>query len=231
MKSRIGLSAVLAGFLAAAGCDSPSLPVPESGYDFRLVLPASGGGGGSVRTFHWPLGSTVEVIALDGEFPDRPSLGTALAKARRRWGQAAVFNEVVLRETSDPDRARAVLMWDDSEPLYSTPSDCTGPTTGAAATRGCLSDDRSGLRVWPRRDGGPSRLVFRVIINRAPGMDADFLETLVTHEMGHVLGILSHSQQPGDLMWAGPIESPALSERDLVTFRSLYQTGVDLSLP
>lgn len=223
--------------LALAACDAPTLPldqtasagVSERPYEFRLLVPVNLGDSIRYRTFHWPLGSTVRVLVLE-EVEGRPSLGEALREGMRRWNRAAVFNEFILRETTDPTRADAVLMWDDSEPIYSSPTGCTGPTTGAASTRGCLTSGNDSLRVWPLRDQRPSRLLFRVQINRAAELDQDAMEVFVTHELGHVVGVLSHSTLDEDLMWSGRRESPALSERDRITLRSLYQTEPTLGV-
>lgn len=221
----------LLGAGLAGACETPTVPLEVDPYDFRLQVPAGMGQTSDVKTFHWPKGSSVDVILVGEALPNRPSLRTAFESAVRIWGVAAVFGEVALRETTDPGRALVILTWDDAEPRYSTPASCTGPTTGAAATRGCLTDDGQSLRVWARRDGGGSRALFRVTINRSLVVDAEFLQILVAHEMGHALGILSHSPDSGDLMWGGPLDAPDLSEADRVTLRSLYQAEVDLGIP
>jgi predicted Zn-dependent protease len=55
-------------------------------------------------------------------------------------------------------------------------------------------------------------------------------ETLVAHEMGHVLGLFLHSDDPGDLMHARPATS-ALSARDVATLHTLYHTTPTIRLP
>ena len=153
-------------------------------------------------------------------------LRQAFRRAARAWRAAAVFGEVRLREAADTDEAQAVLRWHDAPGVLSTPADCVGPVTGAASTLGCLNHTRDALRSWPRRDGEVSQVFFRVVIRRTD--DQELLDRLVIHEMGHVLGILSHSPDPSDIMWAGPDLPPAPSARDRSTLRSLYMTPVDL---
>lgn len=216
----------VAGAALAAACDSATIPALPGPYDFRLAVY---GIDGRVhpRTFHWDRGAVVPVFVAD-EPTGAGDLRQALRRAARAWRSAAVFGEVRLRETTDLDEARAVLRWHDAAGVLSTPMTCVGPVTGAASTLGCLNDPRDALRTWPRRDGEPSQVIYRVVIRRTD--DRELLERLVIHEMGHVLGILSHSPDPSDIMWAGPHLPPAPTARDRSTLRSLYMTPVDLPI-
>ncbi len=216
--------ATLLGVAFAAACDGATIPALPGPYDFRLAIPGSGGAAPG-RTFHWDRGAVVPVLVVDDP-SGGADLRQAFQRAARAWRWAAVFGEVRLRETTDPGEARAVLRWHDAPGVLSTPMGCVGPVTGAASTLGCLNATRDALRTWPRRDGEPSRVVYRVVIRRIG--DQELLDRLVIHEMGHVLGILSHSPDPADVMWAGPDLPPAPTARDRSTLRSLYMTPVDL---
>jgi predicted Zn-dependent protease len=101
--------------------------------------------------------------------------------------------------------------------------------TGAASTVGCLNETADSLRTWRRRDGGPSQVLFSVFVKVRPDLDDELLERVVAHEAGHVLGILAHSLDARDLMWAGDLSSASPSGADRQTLRSLYQAPVDLS--
>ena len=206
------------------GCDSPSVPALPGPYDFRLTV-LGADGHARPRTFHWDRGTVVPVFVGD-DLAGAGDLRGAFQRAARAWRLAAVFGEARVRETTNLDEARAVLRWHDAAGLLSTPVTCLGPVTGAASTLGCLNDDRDALRTWPRRDGGASRVIYRVVIRRTH--DQELLDRLVMHEMGHVLGILSHSSDPSDVMWAGPDLPSAPSDRDRTTLRSLYMTPADL---
>jgi len=66
-------------------------------------------------------------------------------------------------------------------------------------------------------------------VETRPDIDTDLLELLVTHEMGHVMGILAHSTSSGDMMWGGIVATGELSDADRQTLRTLYQSTVDLA--
>ena len=214
------------GAALATACDSATIPALPGPYDFRLAIYGTDGRARQ-RTFHWDRGAVVPVYVDDGPAASG-ALRQAFQRAVRVWRSAAVFGEVRLRETTDLGDARAVLRWHDAVGVLSTPMTCVGPVTGAASTLGCLNDPRDALRTWPRRDGEPSQVVYRVVIRRTD--DQELLDRLVIHEMGHVLGILSHSPDRSDIMWAGPDLPPAPTGRDRSTLRSLYMTPVDLPI-
>ena len=214
------------GVALATACDSATIPALPGPYDFRLAIYGTDGRARQ-RTFHWDRGTVVPVY-VDDEPAGAGALREAFQRAVRAWRSAAAFGEVRLRETTDLGEARAVLRWHDAVGVLSTPMTCVGPVTGAASTLGCLNDPRDALRTWPRRDGEPSQVIYRVVIRRTD--DQELLDRLVIHEMGHVLGILSHSPDPSDIMWAGPDLPPAPTARDRSTLRSLYMTPVDLPI-
>jgi hypothetical protein len=56
------------------------------------------------------------------------------------------------------------------------------------------------------------------------------LQNLIAHELGHALGILSHSPEKSDLMYAITDEHSRLSQRDINTLKKLYESKVDVAL-
>jgi hypothetical protein len=213
--------------VSAPACETSTVPFDTGQYDFRLAV--AGAGGVQFRTFHWDLGSDVPVFINEPDVSGRPSMTPALDTAAVRWTRAAVFGEVRLRPTTDLAEAVAVLQWRDTEPILSTPVGCTGPGGGAASTTGCLNETSDSLVVWPRRDLEPSQVVFSVVVQNQPAMTDTLLAQIVTHEMGHVLGILAHSPTPGDLMFGGFLTVDDLTSADQQTLRTLYQSPVDLA--
>lgn len=54
-----------------------------------------------------------------------------------------------------------------------------------------------------------------------PGaVNETFVMQVLRHEMGHALGLTTHSSQPGDVM--ANFDSPTLSQRDINTIREAY---------
>ncbi|MCC7529703.1 MAG: matrixin family metalloprotease [Candidatus Melainabacteria bacterium] len=56
------------------------------------------------------------------------------------------------------------------------------------------------------------------------------LKNVVTHELGHALGLLGHSPMRADLMYTETDEASRLSQRDINTIKRLYQMKVDIPL-
>lgn len=239
---------VVAG--GVSGCETPTVPLSlreeDLPYNFRLRLPVAGpdAAGTDTLTFHWGRGSTVPVFIVESSGGGRPALGPAFRHAAEVWNAAALFGEVRLRETAELSRARVVLGWSDGERVVEVPEGCVGPTMGgAASTQGCIVEGRDAearpvkrLQVWPRVDGEASQVGILVSVVPRPdvvgNVHADTaaarVRRLVTHEMGHALGILDHSPNPRDLMWSGLMLSDTLTRADRVTLRTLYQARRDV---
>jgi hypothetical protein len=56
------------------------------------------------------------------------------------------------------------------------------------------------------------------------------LQNLIAHELGHVLGLLAHSQDPHDLMYSKTDENSRLSASDVNTIRKLYRLKANVYL-
>jgi hypothetical protein len=56
------------------------------------------------------------------------------------------------------------------------------------------------------------------------------LKNITTHEAGHAMGMLGHSQNKADMMYAITDEHSRLSQRDINTLTRLYQRKVDIPL-
>ncbi len=56
------------------------------------------------------------------------------------------------------------------------------------------------------------------------------LQNVVTHELGHALGLLGHSQERSDMMYPVTDENSRLSARDINTLLKIYEMKADIPL-
>lgn len=56
------------------------------------------------------------------------------------------------------------------------------------------------------------------------------LKNIVTHELGHALGLLGHSGEKSDMMYTVTDENSRISQRDINTLSRLYEMKVDIPL-
>jgi hypothetical protein len=208
------------GLVLLAGCESAALPPRQSEdvYEFRLPTQPP-------LVLRWPSGATIRVVVAGGDVPGQ---ATALADAFQHgagaWNQHALFGEYRLASAGDVGAADVVLRWS-GEPAPVDLSQCL-PSGTRAVTTFCARDGDpvNGLAVFPRTDGGVSRVKMVVTILPSQLTIPGRIEQLVTHELGHVLGIARHSDEPRDLMYDGELVTSLPSRRDLATVRVLYQT-------
>ncbi len=65
---------------------------------------------------------------------------------------------------------------------------------------------------------------------KTPDFRFILLKNIVTHELGHALGILGHSPEKSDLMYTVTDENSRISPRDVKTLFRLYELKVDIPL-
>ena len=150
------------------------------------------------------------------------------AAAAQAWTVAAPLGEVVVERASSIAAADVVVAWSDV-PFPVATQDCVPSIGAAGVTTFCLTPDNSEFVRFPAPDGGATDVIFLITISPAIAEDAVLRRRLVTHEIGHALGLFQHSQSPGDLMFGGQISVDAPSEADRATFYALYHTPSDLN--
>jgi predicted Zn-dependent protease len=206
----------------AAACDSPTVPERflRDVYDYRLIV------SGDLMTLRWPTGSTINVMTLGGADATRAAaLSAGVAHAIEVWNNALLYGEAELAETTSIESADVVVRYS----LSDTPLDLGSclPSGGLATTTFCLTEDGFNLEPFPLQGGAPSRVRFVVTV-RSTALTADVLK-LVTHEMGHVLGIAQHSPFSTDVMYTELPNSDAPNSRDRATLEVLYHTEPDIT--
>ena len=210
------------GALLLAACDSPTVPEPAANaYDFRLSAP-------QLEVLRWPTGATVHVFATGDADANRSQwLRDAVAFGTRAWNDALLFGEVRLQVVSAPSEADVVVQYSPGDSPVDA-SDCP-PSGGLAFTTFCLAEDSVHLAVFPLRESAGGRVKFLVTVRASSATDAQNVRRLVTHELGHTLGIAQHSLAATDLMYWGTLSRDTPSPADRATLQVLYHTPPDIT--
>ncbi len=215
---------LLFGLAVLAACDSPTVPerLLTEVYDYRLLTPEP-------RVLRWPIGTTVRIYVAPDTDPARTAaLENGVESGMNVWNAAALYGEVHLERTTDLQNADAVVLFSSTVPPVSV-SNCQ-PGGGEAYTTFCLdAQDDTHLAIFPLRDGPPGNVKFLVTVRSLATLDVESVRRLVSHELGHVLGIAQHSQRATDLMFATNLTRAEPSPADRATLQVLYHTRPDIT--
>ena len=212
MRALLPVLAVL-----VAGCSELVSPTRVSPYEYRQFV-VNGPNDIDTLIFKWPRSFLPVRIWVADDEPLRAPVDSAIA----RWQGALLFGEFRAEIVSDSNQADVIVRNIPSPGgiglirLEGAAPECTGATdirTNAELTQVILPIR---MYVWPRF--APTH----------PGMPACY-EITATHEMGHVLGIISpfHSPSAGDVMFSNPVLN-GLSERDVATAETVYHVPATL---
>lgn len=214
---------LITALVFAAACDSPTVPERflRDVYDFRLITP-------DPLVLRWPAGSTVKLfVVADADATRTGYLRAAVEHGMRVWNTAALYGEVQLAETTTLGDADVVVQYSQSE----SPVDLSAcaPGGGLAYTTFCLTGDEDHLLPFPLKAGGDSGVKFVLTVRTLSTTDEVTVRRLVSHELGHVLGIAQHSPKLTDLMYAGTLNRDEPSAADRHTLQLLYHTDADIT--
>jgi predicted Zn-dependent protease len=191
-----------------AACDGATPPERPAPYDYAIRLE-----NGPILSFRWPLASLPVRLWVEPDMDLEPIVMAAIAQ----WKGTALYGEFDAVLVADSTRADVRIR--PGTPFASAPDNPMN--CGGATSIGVESDTTI-------------TLPFVVTLNRRLGVDdgnvKECLALVITHELGHTLGLFLHSDDPQDLMHARP--NPAgLSPRDKATFTTLYHSPVSVRLP
>lgn len=212
--------ALVAASLVVTSCDSPT--VPEQSFAFDPRLP-----GGLV--YHWPVGATISVYVDPAAWPGGIDPEAAVLEAFRQWEEVAHYRDFTLR-IADAAAQADVIVHHYQAPLLVDVSECIYPDGGGdGVTFFCPNEALDALEVLPLLSGGPGKVKMDVRVAAGPMLvSQEAIQRFVSHEIGHVLGIGAHSNDPADLMYAGGLTVGEPTERDARTLRWVLRQPVDV---
>lgn len=201
-------SALAAGLLLIAACGDPVTPERRPAYGFDYF--------GDV--FHWPADR------LPVRFYAQPTgnLRFLTQRAIDVWAGQFLYGEFSGRLVSDSFGADVIVHADSAPDVPPDP----GPPVSACDGNVHSPGSPPGTVTWDpltKAIDGPLQLDVRILGAYSTGQVAACLRRTTIHELGHTLGLLQHSPNAADIMYAPPqVDLP--SEQDRRTVEVLYHT-------
>jgi hypothetical protein len=197
--------------LGPGACFEPS----AQAYNFDLA-------GDTNFVFHWP--SSYMPLRVYAE--PAGDLPANVQAAMQLWAGAFRCGEVFLTTATDSTHADIIVRNPQSLPA-AAPATHAMHADSVGACQGVTHFD---LDSAGNALAGP----MRSYVAPFPGADsasvASCYHFVTAHELGHALGILSHSPNPADLMYVSPTHR-FLTESDRYTIQLLYHTPSKLGPP
>jgi predicted Zn-dependent protease len=210
-------AAALTLLVLAAACSEPAAPrIDPPAYDPTQL---------SGVLYRWPTGRTIAV------YTDPTAAGADLAGttavALTTWKQALGGSEFAFRIAATPADAD-VIVHASTTPRLVGLAGCTEPPAFAGGVT-FLCPARDTALTLPLLSGAAGHVKIDITVNVATASAANPLAALVTHELGHAVGIGGHSPDAGDVMYPSPATSIP-SSRDITTLRWVVRQKIELRL-
>lgn len=205
MTRGAGSTALVLAALAAACELTP--PIRPNGYDFRSQP--------DNLVFHWPA----ERMPIRYWVEGKGALPDYVDEGIRQWEAQFLYGEFDGARTADSAAADVRVFLPGNAP----PS---APLTGAPPADACSG--QTTILVGDNRVTLPISVTLQWFAGFAAEHVANCLARVTTHEVGHSLGLLQHSDQATDLMFGAPfgnVQVSAPSQRDRASIQRLYHTA------
>jgi predicted Zn-dependent protease len=138
------------------------------------------------------------------------------------WEAQFLYGEFTGTLVSDSSAADVIVVWQDSIPPNVPPDTagalgaCDGVTSYVIDSTGTMTE--------------PIRVQLRVRLGYTEPQVAACMQRVAAHELGHTLGILTHSPATSDLMYGTP-PTATPTNRDRNTAQVLYHTTPTIAPP
>ena len=213
---------ILGGVLAAAvglSCADIAAPGRSDVYEWRFIT-STGPGTNDTLTFHWPR----SMLPVKIWAQDTLDLPTHVAHGIDVWKAAFLYREF-----------DAVLVPDSSAADVIVRADSPAKSTATARLQLSLAPEcEGGTDIVPLP--GSRTIQYPVRVFLLPRFDAatpgvsECLALTATHELGHAIGIFTHSFVATDIMFVDPVVAE-LSARDRGTIERAYHVEPNVSVP
>ncbi|HEV8305619.1 MAG TPA: hypothetical protein VGQ25_11690 [Gemmatimonadales bacterium] len=210
MKGGPGAAGVLIGFVAAGALACGDLTPP--GRTPRYTFDQAG------AVFRWP----VERLPVRYFADTAGAMAALVQEGLRAWERQFLYGEFRGVLVADSGSADVIVRWADSVPP-DVPPDTAGAVGACGGITSFLVDSTNTMT-------GPMRVEVSVSTGYTLAQVAACLPRVATHEVGHTLGILTHSPAVTDLMFGSPrVQTP--TGRDRATVEVLYHTTPTIGPP
>jgi predicted Zn-dependent protease len=199
----------LPAVLLVAACTNIASPAVTNIYDYRNI------GLNDTLVFHWPRELLPVRVWVAANSPIQQDVVTAVD----RWQNAFLYGEFRATLVADSSTADVIVRNDVSD---------IGGGISAFAPQ-CVGETDFDIHPDAHTLGLPIHVfMYAAVSDVEPGIPTCFSITM-THEIGHVIGILAHSTQSGDVMFADPVFD-GVSDRDRQTAVTLYHQPANMTV-
>jgi hypothetical protein len=168
--------------------------------------------------FHWPFDRLPVRYYVDPRGTMAASIGAGL----RAWELQFFYGEFRATFVTDSASADVIVLWADSVPP-DVPPDTAGALGACSGVTTFLIDSTDTIMA-------PVRVQLSVNSGYTAAQVAACMRRVAAHELGHTLGIFTHSPAAGDLMYAPPsVERP--TARDRAAVEVLYHSTPTIGPP
>jgi predicted Zn-dependent protease len=203
--------------MLTASCDAPTMTLDEPAYSPTGI---------TQFLYSWTAAHEIRIYVDRNQEPEGVDLDAAVRAGIAAWEKTGWLGEVRMRVVANFADAD-VIFHHSRAPRIVSSDQCEPFDFGAGGyTFFCITADSQPVRL-EFGDGTPGHVKMDVAINVGALDTASFFPALVAHELGHVLDIGAHSQNPADLMNGRP-RTFAPSANDASTLRYVLSRRPDV---